>query len=89
MRHGEGTQVRLFIIHFELSEDENVSNEYKLVFRKLTFARFRFGQMELVMKGNGGKTRLMERANFGMQMETSSKASGKTIKPMEKALTPT
>jgi hypothetical protein len=41
------------------------------------------------MKGNGGKIRLTERANFGMWMETSLKVSGKTIKPMEKELTPT
>jgi hypothetical protein len=34
MRHGEGTQVWVFMIYFELSGAENVLNEYKLVFRR-------------------------------------------------------
>lgn len=42
----------------------------------------KYGQMELVMKENGGKIKLMEEENFGMSMVTYSMESGKMIKQM-------
>lgn len=43
---------------------------------------FRYGPMVLVIKANGEKTRLMEKVNFGMLMETFLMANGKMIKLM-------
>lgn len=43
---------------------------------------FRYGLMVLVIKANGEKTRLMEKVNFGMLMETFLTANGKMIKLM-------
>ena len=43
---------------------------------------FRYGLTVLVMKANGEKTRLMERVNFGMLMETFLMVNGKMIKLM-------
>lgn len=41
----------------------------------------KFGLMELDMKGFGERTKLMAKESSGMLMGTSSKGSGKTIKP--------
>lgn len=43
---------------------------------------FKFGQIMLSMKENGGKTKLMEEENSGMLMETSTKVNGRTTKLM-------
>lgn len=41
---------------------------------------FKFGQMELAMKANGDKIKLMARESSGMQMETSTRESGLMIR---------
>jgi hypothetical protein len=47
------------------------------------------GQMELVMKDSGARTRHMVKGNFGMWMETFLKGSGKMIRLTAGAPTPT
>lgn len=43
---------------------------------------FRYGQMELGMKGNGSEIRHTEKVNSGMLMVMCLTVSGKMIKPM-------
>jgi hypothetical protein len=49
----------------------------------------KFGQTAQNMKVNGQMIRLMVKENLSMQMVTSTKASGKTTKPMATVLTST
>jgi hypothetical protein len=48
-----------------------------------TVLEFKFGPMEQNMKVNGGIIKQTVKENFGMQMETFMRVSGKMIKLMD------
>ena len=48
-----------------------------------TVLEFKFGLMEQNMKVNGGIIKQTVKENFGMQMETFMRVSGKMIKLMD------
>ena len=48
-----------------------------------TVLEFKFGPMEQNMKVNGGIIKQTVKENFGMQMETFMRVSGKMIKQMD------
>ena len=48
-----------------------------------TVLEFKFGLMEQNMKVNGGIIKQTVKENFGMQMETFMRVSGKMIKQMD------
>ena len=48
-----------------------------------TVLEFKFGPMEQNMKVNGGIIKQTVKENFGMQMETVMRVSGKMIKLMD------